>query len=143
MQLTRSGEYGLKGLLFLAKRPRPGFSLVSEVSQDQKVPEKFLAKIFQRLSKAGLLQSVRGAKGGFRLGRPAREITMRAVIEAIEGPIAVNRCLLRKGECSEEDVCPFHRVFEEAQGRFLEVLDRTTMEDLAEEALRRVTQEGR
>ncbi len=131
MQLTRSGEYGLKGLVFLAKQPGHRFSLVSEISKEQRIPEKFLAKIFQRLSKAGLLRSVRGANGGFALGRPAKEITIRAVIEAIEGPIAFNRCLLREGECEEEADCALHDVLERAQERFLEVLDRTTMEDLA------------
>lgn len=133
MQLTRSGEYGLKGLVFLAKQPPQRFSLVSEISREQKIPEKFLAKIFQRLSKVGLLRSLRGSNGGFALGKPAHEITIRAVLEAIEGPIAFNRCLLRQGECEEETDCVLHEVLEQAQERFLEVLDRTTMEDLARE----------
>ena len=83
MQLTRSGEYGLKGLVFLAKQPPRRFSLVSEVSRQQKIPEKFLAKIFQRLSKAGLLRSARGSNGGFALGRPAKEITIRNVTKDV------------------------------------------------------------
>ena len=131
MQITRSGEYGLRGLLFLAKQPAERVSLVSEISKDQNIPETFLAKIFQRLSKAGLLRSIRGAKGGFSLGKPANEITMREIIEALEGPIALNRCLLKEGECAEEKSCPMHLVWEEVQRRFVEILDRTTMEDLA------------
>jgi Rrf2 family iron-sulfur cluster assembly transcriptional regulator len=137
MQLTRSGEYGLKGVVFLVRQAPKTFSLVSEISREQRIPEKFLAKIFQRLTKAGLLRSTRGANGGFSLGRPAGEITMRAVIEAIEGPIALNRCLLREGECEEEKGCALHEVLEEAQDRFLEVLDRTTMEDLATQMIRK------
>jgi Rrf2 family transcriptional regulator, iron-sulfur cluster assembly transcription factor len=137
MQLTRSGEYGLKGMVFLAAQPRQQFSLVSEVSKQGNIPERFLAKIFQRLSKVGLLRSIRGARGGFALGKPASEITMKAVIEAIEGPIALNRCLLREGECEEEPGCPLHGVLEEAQERFVEVLERTTMEDLAKGMIRK------
>jgi Rrf2 family transcriptional regulator, iron-sulfur cluster assembly transcription factor len=137
MQLTRSGEYGLKGVVFLAKQPPQRFSLVSEISKEQRIPEKFLAKIFQRLSKAGVLRSIRGSNGGFALGRPPSEITMRSVIEAIEGPIALNRCLLREGECEEEKVCPLHEVLGEAQERLLEVLERTTMEDLVKDMMRR------
>jgi Rrf2 family iron-sulfur cluster assembly transcriptional regulator len=136
MQITRSEEYGLRGLLFLANRSPEKVTLVSEISRDQNIPETFLAKIFQRLSKAGLLRSIRGAKGGFSLGRPANEITMREIIEALEGPIALNRCLLRKGECEEEKVCPLHQVWEEVQGRFIEVLDRTTIEDLVKRTVR-------
>jgi Rrf2 family iron-sulfur cluster assembly transcriptional regulator len=136
MQITRSGEYGLRGLLFLAKQPPEKVTLVSEISKDQKIPETFLAKIFQRLSKAGLLRSARGAKGGFSLGKPASEITMREIVEAIEGPIAVNRCLLRQGECEEEKACSLRQVWEEAQQRFIEILDRTTIEDLVKHEIR-------
>jgi Rrf2 family iron-sulfur cluster assembly transcriptional regulator len=136
MQITRSGEYGLRGLLFLAKQPPEKVILVSEISKDQKIPETFLAKIFQRLSKAGLLRSARGAKGGFSLGKPASEITMREIVEAIEGPIAINRCLLRQGECEEEKACSLRQVWEEAQQRFVEILDRTTIEDLVRHEIR-------
>jgi Rrf2 family iron-sulfur cluster assembly transcriptional regulator len=131
MQITRSGEYGLRGLVFLSKQPTEKVTLVSEVSREQNIPETFLAKIFQRLSKAGILLSFRGANGGFKLKKPAREITMREIIEALEGPIALNRCLLKKGECRAEKNCTLHPVWEEVQQRFLEILERTTIEDLA------------
>ena len=135
MQITRSEEYGLKGLVFLARQPPEKMALVSDISRDQRIPEKFLAKIFQRLSKVGLLRSSRGAKGGFSLGRPASKITLREIIEAIEGPIAVSRCLLKNGECGEEDTCPLRDVWQEAQESFLGVLNRTTVEDLAKRAV--------
>jgi Rrf2 family protein len=131
MQITKSGEYGLRGLVFLSKQPPEKVTLVREVSREENIPETFLAKIFQRLSKAGVLRSVRGANGGFTLRKPAHEITMREIIEALEGPIALNRCLLRKGECEVEKNCPLHPVWEEMQQRFLEMLESTTMEDLA------------
>jgi len=136
MQITRSGEYGLRGLLFLAKEPAEKWVLVSKISRDQNIPETFLAKIFQRLSRAGLLRSSRGSKGGFSLGKPPNKITMREVIEAIEGPIALNRCLLKEGECEQEEVCPIHRVWEQAQRRIIDILDRTTMQDLAKQMVR-------
>ena len=130
MQITRREEYGLRGLLFLAQQPDEKVFLVSEISRVQKIPERFLAKIFQRLSKAGFLRSVRGSKGGFTLRRAAAEITMKDVIEALEGPIAINRCLLRKGVCGEEQGCPLYEVLEEAQEGMVKVLERTTLEDL-------------
>ena len=116
----------------MARQPAEKLTLVSEISRNQDIPGTFLAKIFQRLSKAGLLRSFRGLKGGFSLGKPANKITMREVIEALEGPIALNRCLLSEWECKEESVCPIHQVWEKAQERLLEILDMTTMEDLAE-----------
>ena len=131
MQITRREEYGLKGLIFLAQQPQEKFSLVSEISKVQKISEKFLAKIFQELSRAGLLRSYRGSKGGFSLRKRANKITMREVIEVLEGPVAINRCLLHKGECDEESECSLREVWEEAQHHLLKVLDRTTLEDLA------------
>lgn len=131
MQITRTEEYGLRGVLFLAKQSPEKGTLISEISRDQDIPATFLAKIFQRLSKAGLLRSVRGSKGGFFLGKPACEITVREVMEALEGPIALNRCLLREGECEKEEGCPLHPVWEEVQYRVLEILDKTTIDDLA------------
>ncbi len=130
MQITRREEYGLKGLIFLARQSPEKVFLVSEVSKIQKIPESFLAKIFQQLSKAGLLRSYKGPKGGFSLGKPAGEITMREVIEALEGPLAINRCLLHKGECSEETTCPLHEVLGEAQLQLFKVLNRTSIGDL-------------
>ena len=135
MQITRREEYGLKGLIFLAQQPQEKFSLVSEISKVQKIPEKFLAKIFQELSRAGLLRSYRGSKGGFSLRKRANEITLREVIEVLEGPVAINRCLLHKGECDEESECSLREVWEEAQHHLLKVLDRTTLEDLAKRIL--------
>jgi Rrf2 family iron-sulfur cluster assembly transcriptional regulator len=126
----------LRGLLFLTKQPTDRLFLVSEVSKAQRITKTYLAKIFQRLSKTGLLKSTRGLNGGFNLGKPAKEITMKQVIEALEGPIVLKRCLLRQGECDEEESCPLHEVFEEAQEKFLEVLDRTTIEDLARQDIR-------
>ena len=130
MQITRREEYGLKGLLFLAQQPDEKVFLVSEISRVQKIPERFLAKIFQRLSKAGVLRSVRGSKGGFSLRKTATEITMKEVVEALEGPIAINRCLPRKGKCGEEQECPLYEVLEEAQEGLLKVLERTSIDDL-------------
>ncbi len=115
----------------MAKQPPESTALVSEISREQKIPGTFLAKIFQRLTRAGLLRSARGAKGGFTLGKPANKITVKEIVEAIEGPIAVNRCLLRHGQCEEERVCALRQVWEEAQRHFVEVLDRTTIDDLA------------
>jgi Rrf2 family protein len=136
MQITRSGEYGLKGLLFLARHPSEKLVLVSEISKLQNIPETFLAKIFQRLSKAGVLRSSRGSKGGFSLGKPAASITMREVIEAIDGPILLNRCLRREGECEEDEICPIYQVWSKAQQQLLEILDRTTVEDLVRQMVR-------
>ena len=131
MKLTRGGEYGIRGVMYLAQHDDGKVSMLSTIAKAQDVPPRFLAKIFQALAKAGVVKSHRGAKGGFSLGRPASEITMKDVIEAIEGPICLNLCLITEGECSRDKICPAHAIWEEAQGKMMDVLSRANFTDLA------------
>ena len=93
MRLTRGADYGTRGIIYLARQPANAIVLVGDIASAEQLSESYLAKIFQELAKGGLVRSHRGAKGGFSLARPPEQITLRQVIEAIEGPIAINRCL--------------------------------------------------
>ncbi len=130
MKLTRGGEYGIRGVLYLAQQDNGKISMLSAIAKAQDVPPRFLAKIFQALARAGIVRSYRGAKGGFSLGRAAGEITIKDVIEAIEGPIYLNVCLVGPGECTRDKICPMHRVWEEAQDKMMGVLARANFADL-------------
>ncbi len=131
MKLTRGGEYGIRGVLYLAQQNDGKVSMLSAIAKAQDVPPRFLAKIFQALAKTGVVKSHRGAKGGFSLARPASEITIKDVIEAIEGPVHLNVCLIAKGECSRDKICPMHAIWEEAQDKMMGVLARANFADLA------------
>lgn len=130
MRLTRGADYGARGIVHLAMQPPDSVILVKDIAAAQGLPESYLSKIFQELAKDGLVRSHRGAKGGFSLARPAEEITLRQVIEAIEGPIALNRCLSPSEGCEHEDECPLRPILAEAQRRMLAVLEQTTLKDL-------------
>ena len=131
MKLTRGGEYGIRGVLYLARHDDGKVSMLSAIAEAQDVPPRFLAKIFQALAKAGVVKSHRGAKGGFSLARPASEITIKDVIEAIEGPIYLNVCLVAEGECDRDKICPVHAVWQEAQEKMMSVLAGANFADLA------------
>lgn len=131
MKLTRGGEYGIRGVLYLAQQDNGKVSMLSAIAKAQEVPPRFLAKIFQALAKAGIVKSHRGAKGGFSLARMPADVTMKDVIEAIEGPIFLNVCLMSPGECNRDKICPMHTVWEEAQEKMMEVLDRANFAELA------------
>lgn len=137
LQLTRDGEYAVRAVLHLAMRAgakgggAEGVSLIHEIATAQDVPKSYLSKIMQSLVKAGLVKSRRGAKGGFTLAQPPERITLRQTIEAVEGPINLNICLIRKGECPRDEVCPVHLVWAEAQRKLFEILDSKTMAELA------------
>ena len=98
--------------------------------QTQGVPKKFLEKIIQDLIRAGLIKSKRGSCGGYTLARSADAISFYDVIEAIEGPIAVNACMDHALGCDQMPRCTMIGVWSEVQRNITEVLTRTTMADL-------------
>lgn len=131
MELTRKGEYAIRGIVYLAQQPFGTISLVSDIAEAVQVPQTFLAKIFQSFAKLGLINSYRGTGGGFTLGRSASQITLREIVEAVEGPIVPNRCLLGSGSCERVAGCSVHPIWKEVQQRVVEILDGVTLADLA------------
>ncbi|MCC6502987.1 MAG: Rrf2 family transcriptional regulator [Deltaproteobacteria bacterium] len=134
LQITRDGEYAVRAILHMSAQPVGTLCLISEIAEAQEVPRSYLSKIMQHLVKAGLVKSRRGARGGFFLARRPQEITLRQAIEAIEGPIFLNICLIKKGECHRDEFCPVHQVWQEAQRKLMEVLDNKTMAQLVQDA---------
>jgi Rrf2 family transcriptional regulator, iron-sulfur cluster assembly transcription factor len=131
LQLTRGGEYGIRAMIYLAGHPVGHVSSLHDVGSEQDIPASFLAKIFQSLVHAGLATSQRGAHGGFSLSRPADQISVRQVIEAIDGPISLNGCVLYPDECRRSSGCSMHVAWEQAQERMMSVLDEVTLAQLS------------
>ncbi|HSR19352.1 MAG TPA: Rrf2 family transcriptional regulator [Anaerolineales bacterium] len=130
MQITRQADYAVRAVLYLARLGGTERAATSTVAQEQRIPPSFLAKIISQLSIAGLLHTSRGARGGVTLARLANEITLLDVIEAIDGPIALNECVGEDGNCSLEDTCPLRDVWCEAQDILLQRLRGTTFQQL-------------
>jgi Rrf2 family protein len=122
LQLTRGGEYALRAMTYLAGRPEGRVCSLHDICQAQEIPESFLAKILQSLSHAGLASSQRGAHGGFVLARPAAEISMRDIVEAVDGPIVLNPCVLWPNECTRSGECELHKAWMHAQQQLMDVL---------------------
>jgi Rrf2 family protein len=131
MQFTKAEAYGLFGILYLAEQPAGKVTPLSEISEVQDVPEKFLAKIFQALSKSGVIRSHRGVKGGFSLARPASEITFREVVEVIHGPYFLAKCFNLEEICDRQN-CPVKVLLEKAQDALIRVFEEHTIADLLE-----------
>ncbi len=129
MQLTRAGEYAIKSLLYLAMQPGESRVMASEVATEQQIPVNFVRKILESLAKTGLVKSYRGAGGGFTLGRDASAITICQVIEAVEGPLAFNQCLL-PSPCDHKLECPMSKVWQEVQSAVEDVLMRYSLADV-------------
>jgi len=131
LQLTRGGEYAIRAMTYLATRPFGEVCALRDVGAEKDIPESFLAKIFQSLVHAGLVTSQRGAHGGFALARRPADVTVRQVVEAVDGPIALNGCVVWPDDCRRSDGCRMHEVWVLAQERMMEVLEQVTLAELA------------
>ena len=130
MGLTKKGEYAIRGMIYLAGQPEGKISLLSEIAAATDAPATFLAKTFQAFVKNGLVRSFRGSGGGFTLGRPAANITLREIVETVEGPILPNRCLLDTGVCGRRGGCGVHGVWRKIQKQMVDTLDEVSLADL-------------
>lgn len=121
MQITRQADYALRAVIYLSRLGSEQRAATSHIAQEQRIPPSFLAKIVSQLSVAGLLQTSRGARGGVSLARPAADITVLEVVEAIDGPILLNECVADCSACTFTDDCPMQPVWSDAQ---LELVNR-------------------
>lgn len=129
MQLTRQADYAVRTVFALAAAEGQVLTQ-KEIARQQDIPEPFLAKIAQAMSRAGLVVTIRGAAGGMALARPAETITLRDVVEAMQGSVALNLCLRGPGVCSRDSFCVVHPVWVRAQEAMLEVLGSVTFAEL-------------
>jgi Rrf2 family protein len=135
MELTRKGEYAIRGIVFLAGEPIDKVCLLSDIAAAVDVPPTFLAKIFQQFSKIGLVKSFRGTGGGFLLGRAPELITLLEVVEAVEGPIIPNRCVTAPADCERSGFCNVHPVWKRVQDEVRSVLEGVTLKDLSNKVI--------
>ena len=132
MNLTRESEYALKGLAVLAMRPVGDVVPLAEIAEVQQLPGTFLAKIFQKLARHGLLEADRGRGSGYMLRGVPSGIRIRDVLEAVEGPMALKRCLLWTGHCSETEPCPLHHRLKPLRSQLDQMLNEVTLAEYVE-----------
>lgn len=134
MQLTRAADYGVRVMVHLATLPTSSRALLPALAEATEAPESFLSKVLQALARAKLISSRRGSAGGFKILPRGREASMRQVIEAIDGPICLNVCLVAGEGCERRTWCPAHPVWARAQRAMLDVLSQNSMEELARQS---------
>jgi Rrf2 family protein len=131
LQLTMSGEYAVRAMVQLSTLPHGTVVSVAELSRDGDVPVTFLKKIVTKLARAGMVTSFRGNGGGIALARPADELTTLDVIEAVEGQLSLNICVLSPDTCHRTPSCAVYELWCEAQNKLREVLSSKSLADLA------------
>ena len=132
MRFSASIEYAIHGMVYLAVMKPAGAVLVRDIAKAIRVPESYLRKVFQLLVRAGLVASHRGAKGGFSLARDPGELTLRHVVEAIDGALPFYSCQKTTRGCSVIPICPVSEAFDAARQKMAEVLEATSIKVLAQ-----------
>jgi Rrf2 family iron-sulfur cluster assembly transcriptional regulator len=133
MKISTRGRYGVRALFDLAYCGRQP-EQIRKIAERQEIPPRYLEQIFQRLKKAGIIHTRRGAKGGYLLGRSPAEITVADVVQVTDGPLVAVVCgeSRKNGHCHRADDCVIKPIWDEAGKRLSDYLRSVTLADLCE-----------
>jgi Rrf2 family protein len=134
MQLTRAADYGLRVMIYLASASAESRISLVDLAVATNAPDSFLSKVLQALSRAGFISLRPGQSGGFVMSARGRETSMLDAIEAIDGKICLNTCLIAGKSCNREHSCPAHPVWADAQRAMLQALSGAMIASLAAES---------
>lgn len=126
MKLSTKGRYAVTAMMDLAIHDPIGPVTLADISRCQGISLSYLEQLFARLRKEGLVEGVRGPGGGYRLGRPASQISIAEIINAVDETIDVTRCLGNK-DCQGGERCLTHQLWEDLSARLYEFLDGLTL----------------
>ncbi len=133
MLYSKSAEYAIQAMLYLAENEDKGLAMVSSIAETYDIPKHFLAKLVQTLTKNHLIKSYRGRNGGIKLGRESNKITLLQIVSAIEGPPPEqDMCVIGLDVCSDNVACPLHNQWQHVKTLVQDTLQQQTLEDLAE-----------
>jgi Rrf2 family cysteine metabolism transcriptional repressor len=136
VRFSTRGRYGLKAMFVLAQHYGQGPLPLKQVAEDQGISEAYLEQLIGELRKSGLVKSVRGAQGGYLLGKPPDRITVGDIIRVLEGPIAPADCVIDDDSdlCDQADKCVTRLIWERVRDSVTKVLDSMSLADMLAEA---------
>jgi Rrf2 family protein len=132
MKLSTKGRYGTRAMLDIACHAEKGPCVMKEISARQDISPKYLDHILSSLRRARLIKNIRGKGGGYILARPASAITLKDIIEAVEGSLAPVECVDNPALCGRSAACPTIEVWRNVRDAVAGVLDAATLEGLVE-----------
>jgi len=132
MKLSTKGRYGTRAMIDIALYKESGSTLLKDIASRQGISLKYLDHILSNLRKAGLIKNVRGKGGGYSLTRPAAQITLCDIIEAVEGTLAPVECADNPDYCKKTSTCSAHDVWVKVRESIEDVLRNTSLQSLTE-----------
>jgi len=126
MRLSTKGRYAVTAMMDLALRDHQGPVTLADISSNQGISNSYLEQLFSRLRKNGLVSGVRGPRGGYRLARPAHEITVADIISAVDESVDATRCRGQEN-CQDGERCLTHELWMELSASLFDFLDSITL----------------
>ena len=133
LRLSKKADYALMAVRHLALEAGPSSTSAREIAEQYDIPIELMAKVLQRLVRVGLLISTQGTHGGYTLSRPSRSISVRDVIQAIDGPFSVTACSVEKIDCEQYSKCSIRDPLWQIRERIAATLDTVTIAEMAAE----------
>lgn len=137
MRISTRGRYGLRALVDMALNNPTEITTLRSIAESQNISESYLEQVFTSLRKAGLVIAIRGAQGGYKLGRPADQISVSEILRSLEGPLAPVHCVGVNNavqQCERENHCITRSFWEELNKVINDFLDNITLQDLVDKA---------
>ena len=133
-RVNRQTDYAIRVILMLAQQPQGSRLPTSEIGREMLIPTAFLPRIVAHLAQANLLVTFPGREGGLQLPRPAAQITLKEVVEVMEGPFLLSECMTGEEACPFEGNCRVRCRWMNLQSSILDELNSTNFADLARES---------
>ncbi len=131
MKLSTRSRYGVRLMLELALSSTKGPVYLRNIAREEEISEKYLSLIIIPLKAAGLVNATRGARGGYTLARQPAAITLKEIVDVLEGGTCLVDCVKNPGACPRSKICASRDLWSEVSGRISETLGSITLEDLA------------
>src|SRR4030042_135 len=132
MKLSTRTRYGVRAMLELAAGQGEGPMQIKTIAHRQDISVKYLEQLMAILKSAGFVRSVRGAKGGYILAKPANQVKLSDVFNALEGPVTTVECLENENYCAKAADCVTRQVWAEVQQAIMRILQSMTLQDLVD-----------
>lgn len=133
MKISTKGRYGLEALLDMAIHISEGHTSLKSISERQGMSENYLEQLFVSLRKNGIVESIRGAQGGYRFAKPTDEITVGEILRALEGPLSPVKCVVNRSCCDRFDFCATRTLWGKLMNNLDELVDGITITDLIQD----------
>ena len=131
MMFSRPVEYAIRAMTLLASLEPGHLAGARQISEAEKIPMPFLWKILRVLTQRKLVRSFKGIRGGYELARPAQGISINDILLAADGKDFRDACVLGLPECDNQYPCPLHEQWKQIRGNMMQMLDQTSVADLA------------